>query len=155
MPEFSEEVVVPYPPETVCAFFRSPEAVAAISDPSVGAVLKSAPEQLDAGSVVELELMAFGTTHAVTNEVAEAAFPNRFVEVQRSGPLKAYRHEHRFEPTPDGTRVVDAVEFEPPGGLAGLLMSADAIESQLADSIDYRNRQLAAAIGRFANRGEA
>ena len=113
-------------------------------------MLKSAPEQLDAGSVVELELMAFGTTHAVTNSVETAAFPERFVEVQTRGPLKSYRHEHRFEAVPEGTRVVDEVEFEPPGGLAGLLMSADAIESQLADSIDYRNRQLAAAIAKFA-----
>ena len=150
MPGFREETIVPHPPEAVCEFFRSPAAVAAISDPNVGAVLKSAPDTLDEGSVVELELMAFGTTHSVTNVVQEAMFPDRFVEVQQAGPLKAYRHEHRFEAVPEGTRVVDAVEFEPPGGLAGLLMSADAIEAQLADSIDYRNRQLSAAVAKFS-----
>lgn len=151
MPEVREEIVVPFPPSLVCDFFRSPASVAAISDPSVGAVLKDAPEVLHEGDEVRLELMAFGTTHRVTNRIVDADFPAAFTEEQVDGPLAAYRQRHEFTAEGDDTRVVDVIDFEPPGGLAGLLMSADAIESQLADSIDYRNRGLAAAIAKFAD----
>ena len=149
MPEVREEVVVPFAAEKVCRFFQTPAAVLAISDPSIGARLIAAPDRLDEGDEVRLELMAFGTRQAVTNRIVEARFPASFVEEQRSGPLTAYRHQHLFEAVDGGTRVIDVIEFEPPGGLAGLLMTAEKIEEQLGDSIALRNRNLGAALERF------
>ena len=37
----------------------------------------------------------------------------RFVDRQVNGPYAWWRHEHRFEETPRGTRVIDDVEFVP------------------------------------------
>ena len=37
----------------------------------------------------------------------------RFVDRQLIGPYRWWRHEHRFEPVPGGTRVIDEVEFVP------------------------------------------
>lgn len=37
----------------------------------------------------------------------------RFVDRQLSGPYRWWDHEHRFEPVPGGTRVIDVVEFVP------------------------------------------
>lgn len=37
----------------------------------------------------------------------------RFVDRQLAGPYRWWRHEHRFEPVPGGTRIVDRVEFLP------------------------------------------
>jgi ligand-binding SRPBCC domain-containing protein len=38
----------------------------------------------------------------------------RFVDRQLRGPYRRWRHEHRFEVTPAGTRVIDDVEYLPP-----------------------------------------
>ena len=37
----------------------------------------------------------------------------RFVDRQLNGPYRWWRHEHRFETVPGGTRVIDHVEFVP------------------------------------------
>jgi ligand-binding SRPBCC domain-containing protein len=37
----------------------------------------------------------------------------RFVDRQVAGPYLWWNHEHRFEQVPDGTRVIDHVEFVP------------------------------------------
>ena len=37
----------------------------------------------------------------------------RFVDRQLVGPYRWWRHEHRFEAAPGGTRVVDYVEYAP------------------------------------------
>lgn len=37
----------------------------------------------------------------------------RFVDRQTAGPYLWWHHEHRFEPTSTGTRVIDHVEFVP------------------------------------------
>ena len=150
MEEVLEEVVVSHPPAVVFDFFASPHRVLAISDPSVGATIITGPDRLAAESEIELKLVAFGMPQTVRNRVSEFEQDVRFVEEQIEGPLTSYRHEHRFEATGDGTKVVDAIAFEPPGGLAGLLMSGEKIADQLADSIAYRNRQLAAALDAFA-----
>jgi len=42
--------------------------------------------------------------------------PNRFVDVQRRGPYRFWEHEHRFEETARGTRVVDHVRYAVWGG---------------------------------------
>lgn len=44
-----------------------------------------------------------------------------FTDVQRQGPLRSWRHTHRFEPGAEGrTTVHDHVEYEHHGGLRGL-----------------------------------
>lgn len=150
MPGVYEETVVSFPRELVCEFFRRPGEVLAISDPAVGARIVAAPDVLSEGDQITIELMAMGMTRTATNEVVAANFPEGFTEAQVDGPLKAYRHDHRFRIDDDRTVVTDEIEFEPPGGIAGLLLSAEAIAEQLADSIAYRNRQLPAALAEFA-----
>jgi len=39
-----------------------------------------------------------------------------FVDEQQSGPFTSWRHEHRFIPENDGTRLVDTIDFALPGG---------------------------------------
>ena len=149
MEEVLEEVVVDHPPEVVFDFFTQPHRVLGVSDPSVGATLISGPKRLTEGSEVELKLVAFGMPQTIRNRVSEFDAPSRFVEQQADGPLTSYDHEHRFEPSGTGTKVVDAIRFEPPGGLAGLILSGEKIADQLADSIAYRNRALPAALDAF------
>lgn len=64
--------------------------------------------------------------------------PESFTDVMASGPLRSWRHDHRFTDTPEGgTRIVDHVEFELPLGLSGAL-----VERRLRAVFAYRERQL-------------
>lgn len=56
--------------------------------------------------------------HAVHTEVR----PNGFVDTQVNGPLKAWRHTHRFIAlSPDKTRVEDLITYSHKEGIRGLL----------------------------------
>ncbi len=58
-------------------------------------------------------------------------------------------HDHLFEATPEGgVRVIDRIEFEPPSGLAGLLVTEDRIRSSLEDGFDHRYLQLETLFGK-------
>lgn len=47
--------------------------------------------------------------------------PDGFVDVQVEGPMKRWRHEHRFRPIDGGgTEVHDRIEYEHPSGLRGV-----------------------------------
>ena len=150
MPTVEAHASVPHPPETAFEFFRRPHLVLAISDPAVGASLAEAPEVLRTGDRMRIELMAFGTVQKVVYEAAVDEASLTVTETLVEGPLKAWTHEHRFTAEGADTLVSDAVTFEPPGGLAGLLMTAGKIADQLEDGLAYRNARLADAIATFA-----
>ena len=53
-----------------------------------------------------------------------AAFPECLVDVSRTFPFEKWRHEHRFESQPGGTRMTDTVDYEIPWYLGGPVMAA-------------------------------
>ncbi len=44
--------------------------------------------------------------------------PILFVDEQVEGPYALWRHQHKFSPTPEGTRVGDRVEYALPFGFS-------------------------------------
>lgn len=55
--------------------------------------------------------------HAIHSEVG----PNGFVDTQVAGPLKSWRHTHRFAALgPEKTRVEDSITYEHDSGARGL-----------------------------------
>lgn len=67
----------------------------------------------------------------------------RFVDRQLNGPYLWWRHEHRFEAVPRGTRVVDHVEFVPRLRLiTGRLVARD-----VERIFDYRAEELKRIFG--------
>jgi ligand-binding SRPBCC domain-containing protein len=72
----------------------------------------------------------------------------RFVDRQVRGPYRLWRHEHRFEAVPDGTRVVDHVEYLPPVRW----LTAGLVRRDVERIFAYRQEALTAI---FAKRREA
>lgn len=67
----------------------------------------------------------------------------QFRDVQVSGPFSYWQHTHRMEATGEGTsRLVDAVEYEPPGGALGGLVGTRLIGRQLRRQFAYRHRTI-------------
>jgi ligand-binding SRPBCC domain-containing protein len=52
-------------------------------------------------------------------------------------------HAHTLAQDEDGTVLVtDRIEFEPPGGMLGFLLTADRLKASLEQGLTHRHREL-------------
>jgi ligand-binding SRPBCC domain-containing protein len=120
MQSFSFSFVVNAPLEVVAAFHQDTRVLKKLTPfPIIARIHEYEP--LAEGSEAKFTLW-FGLLpvrwHAVHNDVG----PDGFTDTQINGPLKYWRHEHRFIVV-DGhtTRVKEHINFEHDGGLRGLI----------------------------------
>jgi ligand-binding SRPBCC domain-containing protein len=66
-----------------------------------------------------------------------------FVDRQTIGPYRWWRHEHRFEPVSEGTRVVDHVEYAP----RAEWLSTGLVRRDLDRIFAYRQKALRDLLG--------
>jgi ligand-binding SRPBCC domain-containing protein len=78
----------------------------------------------------------------MTSRVTECDPPHRFVDEQVRGPFRAFRPEHVFIASGDGTLMTDQVTFTAPFGVIGRLAEHVVLRAYLARLIAERNRYL-------------
>ena len=143
MAEFSTSVTVDGPIEKVFNFLIRPANAVKFSPPDLGIVLIDAPEVLQAGSRIEFKIQTWGQVTNLIHEIMTFIEPTQYVERQIKGPFKAWLHTHLLETNAAGQVVVtDQIEFEPPGGLIGLLVTKKKIIEHLEDGFFYRHDHL-------------
>jgi|HubBroStandDraft_6_1064221.scaffolds.fasta_scaffold18031_6 ligand-binding SRPBCC domain-containing protein len=131
------------PVERVFDFLVSTENFTKIVPPDLKLKLVQSPERLVLGSRFEVQISGFGIPQNVIYEITEYVEPHRFQESQVKGPLGRYVHDHALAPQGDGTvRVVDRIDFEPPGGMLGFLLTADRLKTSLEQGLTHRHREL-------------
>lgn len=99
------------------------------------------------GDTVTWRARHFGIWWRMTAEITAYEPPGRFVDEQRRGPFRRWRHEHRFEPDGDGTLMRDIVEFRAPFGPLGRLVDAVVLRRYMMRLIAARNRHLREILG--------
>jgi ligand-binding SRPBCC domain-containing protein len=105
-------------------------------------VLK-APTQLELGSRLEVQILAFGPPQNVIYEITDFSRPDRFTETQVKGILPRYVHEHVLATDSNGSVLVtDRIEFEPPGGLMGFMLTPDRLKTSLDRGLSHRHSAL-------------
>ncbi len=142
MASFEDRVTVQRPVEDVFDFFSVTRNHEKMSEGNLGLAFTQAPEQFEQGSLLHFDIQGFGQVQSVVYEILEFERPLRYLEHQIEGPMKEWIHEHLFIPEGDTTVVVDKVQFEPPGGLIGLLVSESRVLESLEDGIYSRNQAL-------------
>jgi len=141
--EFKSSVTVDCPPEEVFDFLLRPDNIVRISPPEMGLNFTKAPEVLELGSILEFSVLAHGQVQRLAHEITHFESPVRFVEKQVEGPFKHWVHEHIFAVDEQGSvTVTDRIEFKPPGGLIGLLVTENKILESLDDGFAHRHEQL-------------
>src|SRR5262245_36748916 len=142
MPRFEATQSFPRPVEEVFEFVLQPANLIRVSPPELNLELVEAPPRLELGSRIVLSAQRLGFKQRLVNEVT-ALEPNRLMrDEQREGPFGKWVHSHQFEAIPGGTRVTDVIEFEPPGGLLGFMLTAQVIERDLREMFAYRQEKL-------------
>ena len=143
MPHFEMVENLPAPLSRVFDFFSRPANLVTISPPELHFQLLSGPEQLHLGARVSLQGRRWGLSQRLVSEVTIWEPENRFVDEQREGPFKKWIHTHQFEALPDGgTRVTDRIDYEPPGGMLGFVVTVKAVERDLKWIFEYRREKL-------------
>ena len=147
MPVFESSQTFPRPPDEVFDFFCRPADVLAASPPELHLRLDGGPERLALGARVTVRGRRWGVPHRITTEVTAFEPGVLLVEEQRQGPFRRWVHTHRFEAVACGTRVSEGVEFEPPGGLLGLTVTAASVLRDLEWAFAYRKKRLEEFLG--------
>lgn len=89
----------------------------------------------------------FGIWWTMTSVISALDRPRMFVDEQQRGPFASFRHEHRFEPRPDGgTDMVDDITFTAPLGVLGVIAEKLVLERHMRGLIEVRNRHLVAHL---------
>lgn len=118
--EFTHAFMVDAPVAAVAAFHRDTGVLRQLTPPPIVARIHEF-EPMREGSEARFTLW-FGPLplhwHAIHSNVSTAGF----TDTQLSGPLKSWRHHHRFVPVNAAqTRVEDHITYEHDGGLRGLV----------------------------------
>ena len=95
---------------------------------------------LEVGAVATLEQRVGPVWIEIVAEHVDYEKNRIFVDEMRKGPFEAWRHEHRFESSAGGSRLVDAITYQPPLGFLGRLAAPLAIEPRLRKMFEYRHR---------------
>jgi ligand-binding SRPBCC domain-containing protein len=143
MAVFETSITLDCPAEQVFDLLLLPATHLQLSPPEAGLHFVEAPAVLELGTRFEFRIQGWGGVQQIVNEVVDFDRPRLFTEKQVRGPLKSWTHFHLFEPTgPGQVTITDRIEFEPPGGLVGLLVTESKILEKLEDGFYYRHGQL-------------
>jgi ligand-binding SRPBCC domain-containing protein len=130
-------------PEVVFDFLLRPVNIALITPESMGLTFVDPPDVLQMGSRLEFHVTVHGSKQTLIHEIISLDEPSQFTEQQVQGPFGQFVHEHVVEPIDKGTvRLVDRVEFKPPKGLLGFILTEKRIRSSLKEGFVHRHREL-------------
>lgn len=139
---------VPRPRPEVFAFFADAHNLERITPGFLRfRILTPPPIAMRPGAVIDYRLSLFGLPFRWRTEIEAFEPEARFVDVQRSGPYRLWRHTHTFEDAPGGTLVADRVEYELPLGRLGELAHAAVVRRQLRAIFDHRARVIGELLG--------
>ena len=142
MPTAEHEFHLKCSVEGLFDFLTRPANVSLVSHPDLGITFTSAPEVLYEGAQLDFQIITFGQVVKSTHLISTVDRPSVVIEKQVKGPMKAWTHRHEYVATDEGVLKRDFVEFELPGGLLGLMLSADKIRDHLEDGFYYRDEKL-------------
>ena len=137
-----EQQWLPLPIDEVFAFFSKAENLELITPPWLNFKIKSIdPAPIRAGTVIKYRLKLRRILPlSWTTDITIWEPPQRFVDVQRSGPYKQWIHEHRFAEERGGTRIFDEVKYELPFGFLGDMVHALYVKGDIRQIFAYRQK---------------
>jgi len=140
---FEHSFTVSRPTSVVWEFLSDVNNIARCTPPEAKIDILEAPGSIAVGERFRFRVRAFGQSREALHEIVEVTPGSVFVENQVEGPAKSWVHRHAVESLGDSdSRVLDQIEFEPPGGLAGLLVTETVIRKGLERVFAHREREM-------------
>jgi ligand-binding SRPBCC domain-containing protein len=148
MPCFESTVSLPAPPASVFTALCRPVVLVQLAPPEMHLMLESGPDELALGARLVLRGRRWGVAQRVVSEVTAFEPDTLLVLGQRQGPFRRWTHTQRLEALGEGgTRLSERVDYEPPGGLLGLTVTAAFLERELTTLFAFRRQKLVELLG--------
>lgn len=143
MAVYETRVALPVPQKTVFGFLARPANLAKLAPGDVGLTIVNAPETLSLGSQLEFKIQAFGQVLNFLHEITAFEEHSQIVEKQVKGFFGRWLQEQRISTDANGEAQVDVrVDFDPPGGLLGLLVTKGKLLEYLEDGFEHRHEAM-------------
>jgi ligand-binding SRPBCC domain-containing protein len=131
---------LPQQREELFPFFADVANLERITPPSLRfEVLTPRPIEMGVGTLIDYRLRVHGVSIRWQSEITVWQPPERFVDEQRRGPYRLWRHEHTFTPYLRGTLITDYVRY---ALIGGPLVDRLFVRRDLATIFVYRQRVL-------------
>jgi ligand-binding SRPBCC domain-containing protein len=143
---FDAKIWLPQPIAGVFSFFADAHNLERLTPPFLKFnVITPAPIVMAPGARIRYRLRLRGIPISWESEITAWEPPNRFIDEQRHGPYRLWKHEHQFAELDAGTEVVDHVEYAVWGGS---IVNALFVAPDVRGIFDYRSRVLAELFGK-------
>lgn len=108
------ETVVPTSLDETFAFFSAATNLERLTPPWLNFRIRTPqPIHMGEGTLIDYQIVLYGMPIPWRTRIDVWEPGVRFVDRQLAGPYLWWHHEHRFEATAQGTRVIDHVEYLP------------------------------------------
>jgi ligand-binding SRPBCC domain-containing protein len=114
--QLNVEQWIPRTPRELFQFFTKAENLEELTPRWLHFQIVHTPAEMRAGARIDYRLRLHGVALQWQSEIVVWEPPFRFVDVQRRGPYRAWRHEHTFELRDGGTLMRDRVHYAVRGG---------------------------------------
>ena len=133
------EIIVPASLDETFGFFADAANLQRLTPPWLHfSILTPMPVQMQVGLEIEYRISLYGIPLPWRSRIDVWQPGVSFVDRQLIGPYRWWRHVHRFQAVPGGTRVIDRVHYLPRvGWLSGALVRRD-----IRRIFDYRHATL-------------
>ena len=143
MAVFEVSVTLTTSAEELFELLSRPASAVDLTPPGTTMTLVLAPEVVQVGSRVEFDLDGMGPTQRLVHEIIECTPPSKITARQERGPFASFVHEALLQSNGDvEVKLTDRIEFEPPSGLLGFLLTETRVRSMLEEGYAYRHAEL-------------
>jgi ligand-binding SRPBCC domain-containing protein len=106
---------LPRPVSEVFAFFADAANLELLTPPWLSfRILSEGPITMRSGTLLDYRIRVRGIPFHWQSEITAWDPPRRFVDEQRRGPYRFWRHEHKFSERDSGSAIVDSVQYAVP-----------------------------------------
>ena len=150
MADFQASFVLPKDRDASLRFLRQPANFLKLFPADVTGKLDiKLPDTLTKGAILEFNIRAMGNQFHIVHEIIDFAENERIVAQQVKGPFKLWIHHQLFKDAPqDDTLLTNAIQFEPPGGLMGFVVTRKLITEQLTQWINHGHELLRQSLAK-------
>lgn len=95
---------------------------------------------MEMGDWVTWRAKHFGVYQNLTSEITAFTYPTYFMDEQKKGIFKSFKHEHFFEETKYGTLMTDVFNYASPLGFIGKIADSIFLKNYMKRFLEIRNK---------------
>lgn len=147
MPEVKTSTIVRCLASALRDYLGTTEHLPSISDPELELEVLNAPDTVTEGESIEFRISAYGFKQKMEHRYVKVS-ETEIVAEQTDGPTRSWLHRQTIVANEDGSSTLtDHIEFEPPGGMLGFVMTAEKIEESIREGMEFRYQALEEILG--------